>query len=70
MRRLVGNFGVGRSVAGVLVLAGALWALDAFFPSGSVRRRRHHHVARIERSEIRERRPRMSLRSIRATVCA
>jgi hypothetical protein len=42
MRRLVGKFGIGRIAAGALVLvgsfAGALWALDAFFPVASARR--------------------------------
>jgi len=41
MRRLVEKFGVGRMVAGALVLAasfaGALWALDGFFPAGRAR---------------------------------
>jgi uncharacterized protein DUF4403 len=41
MRRLVGKFGIGPIAAGALVLAGsfagALWALDAFFPAGSAR---------------------------------
>src|SRR5690242_12788928 len=41
IRRLVKRFGIGGIVAGVLVLAasfaGALWALNAFFPAGSAR---------------------------------
>ena len=42
IRRLVVTFGIGRLAAGAIVLivsfAGALWALDAFFPAGSVRK--------------------------------
>jgi uncharacterized protein DUF4403 len=42
MRKRLVAFGIGRAVAGVLVLvgsfAGALWAMDAFFPAGGSRR--------------------------------
>ena len=42
LRRIVVKFGIGRIAAGAVVLigsfAGALWALDAFFPAGGARR--------------------------------
>ena len=42
LRRIIVKFGIGRIAAGAVVLigsfAGALWALDAFFPAGGARR--------------------------------